>query len=152
MEQGEAVRRREAEKRKNEARRRRQKKRKRQQMFARSVMVLTGAVFVGVILYGGWRLSHRTAQAQEEIVAEETKYIADRPDFSVELLDYNEYSRPGTALEKVNGIVVHYTANREQRHSRTGIILKDWHNRGDTCKQPFCHRNQWGDHPMHSMQ
>ena len=51
MEQGEAVRRREAEKRKNEARRRRQKKRKRQQMFARSVMVLTGAVFVGVILY-----------------------------------------------------------------------------------------------------
>ena len=80
MEQGEAVRRREAEKRKNEARRRRQKKRKRQQMFARSVMVLTGAVFVGVILYGGWRLSHRTAQAQEEIVAEETKYIADRPD------------------------------------------------------------------------
>ena len=66
MEQGEAVRRREAEKRKNEARRRRQKKRKRQQMFARSVMVLTGAVFVGVILYGGWRLSHRAAQAQEE--------------------------------------------------------------------------------------
>ena len=67
MEQGEAVRRREAEKRKNEARRRRQKKRKRQQMFARSVMVLTGTVFVGVILYGGWRLSHRTAQAQEEL-------------------------------------------------------------------------------------
>ena len=99
-------------------------------MFARSVMVLTGAVFVGVILYGGWRLSHRAAQAQEEIVAEETKYIADRPDFSVELLDYNEYSRPGTALEKVNGIVVHYTAIREQRHSRTGIILKDWHNPG----------------------
>ena len=29
----------------------------------------------------------------------------------MELLDYNEYSRPGTALEKVNGIVVHYTAN-----------------------------------------
>ena len=56
MEQGEAVRRREAEKRKNEARRRRQKKRKRQQMFARSVMVLTGAVFVGVILYGGWQI------------------------------------------------------------------------------------------------
>ncbi len=111
MEQGEAVRRREAEKRKNEARRRRQKKRKRQQMFARSVMVLTGAVFVGVILYGGWRLSHRTAQAQEEIVAEKTKYIADRPDFSVELLDYNEYSRPGLSTNEITGIVIHYTAN-----------------------------------------
>ena len=21
--------------------------------------------------------------------------------------------------------------------------MKDWHNPGDTCKQPFCHRNQW---------
>ena len=52
MEQGEAVRRREAEKRKNEARRRRQKKRKRQQMFARSVMVLTGAVFVALFCMG----------------------------------------------------------------------------------------------------
>ena len=72
MEQGEAVRRREAEKRKNEARRRRQKKRKRQQMFARSVMVQTGAVYVGVILYGAWSMTHRTDQAKEEIVAEET--------------------------------------------------------------------------------
>ena len=85
MEQGEAVRRREAEKRKTKREEEDRKSGKRQQMFARSVMVLTGAVFVGVILYGGWRLSHRTAQAQEEIVAEETKYIADRPDFSVEL-------------------------------------------------------------------
>ena len=31
--------------------------------------------------------------------------------FSVELLTINEYSRPAIALEKVNGIVVHYTAN-----------------------------------------
>lgn len=53
MEQGEAGRRREAEKRRHEARKRRQKKRKRQQLFARGVMVLTGTVFVGVILYGG---------------------------------------------------------------------------------------------------
>ena len=66
---------------------------------------------MGVILYGGWRLSHRTAQAQEEIVAEETKYIADRPDFSVELLDYNEYSRPGLSTNEITGIVIHYTAN-----------------------------------------
>lgn len=111
MKQGEADHGREVEKRRYEARKRRQKKRKRQQMFARSVVVFTGIVFVGVILYGGWRITHRTERTQEEIIAEETKYIADRPDFSVELLDYNEYSRPGTALETVNGIVVHYTAN-----------------------------------------
>ena len=29
----------------------------------------------------------------------------------MELLTVNPYSRPGTALEKVNGIVIHYTAN-----------------------------------------
>lgn len=33
------------------------------------------------------------------------------PDIDVELLDVNPYSRPGRALQKVNGIVVHYTAN-----------------------------------------
>lgn len=34
-----------------------------------------------------------------------------RPELDVELLTVNPYSRPGTALEKVNGIVIHYTAN-----------------------------------------
>lgn len=34
-----------------------------------------------------------------------------RPELDVELLTVNAYSRPGTALEKVNGIVIHYTAN-----------------------------------------
>lgn len=34
------------------------------------------------------------------------------PDFiTVDLLDVNSYSRPGIALKKVNGIVIHYTAN-----------------------------------------
>ena len=34
------------------------------------------------------------------------------PDWiDVQLLDPNPYSRPGTPLEKINGIVVHYTAN-----------------------------------------
>ena len=34
-----------------------------------------------------------------------------RPELDVELLTVNPYSRPGTALEKVNSIVIHYTAN-----------------------------------------
>lgn len=33
------------------------------------------------------------------------------PDIDVQLLTVNEYSRPGTALGHVGGIVVHYTAN-----------------------------------------
>ncbi len=46
-----------------------------------------------------------------ETPQEETKYIAEAPDYQVSLLEINEYSRPGTALEEVNGIVVHYTGN-----------------------------------------
>lgn len=34
-----------------------------------------------------------------------------RPELDVELLDINPYSRPGTELKKVKGIVIHYTAN-----------------------------------------
>ena len=34
-----------------------------------------------------------------------------RPPMDVELLTVNPYSRPGTATEKIRGIVVHYTAN-----------------------------------------
>lgn len=33
------------------------------------------------------------------------------PPVDVQLLSVNPYSRPGTSLKKVNGIVVHYTAN-----------------------------------------
>ncbi len=49
--------------------------------------------------------------AQETAVVTEEKYIETQPDFSVELLSVNEYSRPGIALDQVNGIVVHWTAN-----------------------------------------
>ncbi|MDD3340388.1 MAG: peptidoglycan recognition family protein [Lachnospiraceae bacterium] len=33
------------------------------------------------------------------------------PDMDVQLLTVNEYSRPGIALNQVNGVVIHYTAN-----------------------------------------
>ena len=39
------------------------------------------------------------------------KVIEKTPDYQVDLLTPNPYSRPQTALEKVKGIVVHYTAN-----------------------------------------
>nr|WP_317379741.1 peptidoglycan recognition family protein [uncultured Faecalimonas sp.] len=34
-----------------------------------------------------------------------------KPDIDVQLLTVNEYSRPGTEVEKIRGIVIHYTAN-----------------------------------------
>ena len=46
---------------------------------------------------------------KKPVMAYEVKYVAQAPDYRVELLDYNEYSRPGTGSQ-VKGIVIHYTA------------------------------------------
>ncbi len=39
------------------------------------------------------------------------KTIGEAPEFEVDLLTINEYSRPGIERSKINGIVIHYTAN-----------------------------------------
>ena len=39
------------------------------------------------------------------------KIDASKPEIDVELLTVNPYSRPGIETDKINGIVVHYTAN-----------------------------------------
>ena len=43
--------------------------------------------------------------------SEPVKIIETPPEYDVQLLTVNEYSRPGTAIDKITGIVVHYTAN-----------------------------------------
>ena len=39
------------------------------------------------------------------------KRVYERPEFAVDLLPVNPYSRPGDALPEVNNIFIHYTAN-----------------------------------------
>ena len=41
----------------------------------------------------------------------EQKVVTEQPKLDVELLSINDYSRPGIAMNQVNSIVVHYTAN-----------------------------------------
>lgn len=41
----------------------------------------------------------------------DAEITAEKPEIQVDLLDINEYSRPGDASEKIEGIVIHYTAN-----------------------------------------
>lgn len=52
--------------------------------------------------------SQETAQTDS---AELTKYIESPPSYTQQFLTVNPFSRPGDALEQVNGIVIHYTAN-----------------------------------------
>lgn len=55
--------------------------------------------------------ANNSKKEEQQAQAAATLYNATQPDLDVQLLTPNEYSRPQIALEKVNGIVVHYTAN-----------------------------------------
>lgn len=83
------------------------------QIYRRVVAVVVLIVVLVAVFSLYQRMHKRTGQATlanaQDIVA--TKYIADRPELDVELLPVNQYSRPGTELTEVKGIVVHYTAN-----------------------------------------
>lgn len=53
----------------------------------------------------------QSVQVKKEEKGFQQKVIEEAPDYQVDLLTPNPYSRPQTALEEVKGIVVHYTAN-----------------------------------------
>lgn len=53
----------------------------------------------------------RLTSCIEQRECNEQNLITDQPEFQVELLTFNDYSRPGIAREEINGIVIHYTAN-----------------------------------------
>lgn len=87
----------------------RKKKRQKQLMWhavlcsAVVIILLTASVAIFKTILG-----NQEAENTENVV---TKRIEQAPDFMEEFLTPNEYSRPGIALENINGIVVHYTAN-----------------------------------------
>ena len=55
----------------------------------------------------------RQNTSEQEIPKEEERSL--KPLITEDFLTVNEYSRPGEALEAVNNIFVHYTANRRPR-------------------------------------
>ena len=80
----------------------------------RILMILIAVILLGSIL----GIIHKVKQEQAQPTVSDSswditdkKYVNPRPELDVELLPVNEYSRPGLALKKVRGIVVHYTAN-----------------------------------------
>lgn len=93
-------------------RRARWKKRRRKQKIRNltlcgvAIGVMVACIFCIVILSNKMNSKETVGKSVES-----AKIIEERPELDVELLDVNEYSRPGIAIRKVNGIVVHYTAN-----------------------------------------
>lgn len=101
----------EYEKIKQERKRRRKKRRRKQR--ARNLFLCGIAVMVIIccIVCIATIAKHKHAKELASMSVEQVKYIEERPELDVQLLDINEYSRPGLAISQVNGIVVHYTAN-----------------------------------------
>ncbi len=66
--------------------------------------ILALLVFVAIIICVNAR--------KREAVREKADQMLPKLNIEEQLLDKNEYSRPGIALKRVRGVVIHYTANR----------------------------------------
>ena len=74
-------------------------------------MALGLLALVLLVIFGVTRHQKKVAAASSDSFVRLSEIDKNKPDLDVELLTVNPYSRPGTVLEKVNGIVIHYTAN-----------------------------------------
>ena len=120
-------------------RRRRQRRRRNIQIAVRLGMTMLAVGFIiftaGKIIglfggRGGGELQAGNLLAAGLAKSDPVKIIETPPEYDVQLLTVNEYSRPGTAIDKITGIVVHYTANpgttaQQNRNYFEG--LKDTH-------------------------
>lgn len=99
--------------RRNEGRHISNGRRKRQKQLARRMLVFIGGLFI--VLAGIIFLCKRIffSEGRDPITAQTAsdEGWVGAPALDVQLLDVNEYSRPGTPLEKIKGIVIHYVAN-----------------------------------------
>ena len=57
-------------------------------------------------------------------LAKQNVKVKEPPEFEVDLLTVNEYSRPGFAMNKINGIVIHYTANTRKNLTKIAKNLQ----------------------------
>lgn len=74
------------------------------------ILLLLFIFLAGIRLLGGKTFPAATRNYGEYDIGSPTKQV-ERPDLDVQLLTVNEYSRPGTAADKIKSVVVHYTAN-----------------------------------------
>ncbi len=91
---------------------RRRKKAQRRQILVH-VLLTVGVLALGIFL--GMRIAALRERAGEEAGGQEEDQIVlklvPQPDFEVQLLTPNPFSRPQESLKQIRGIVIHYTAN-----------------------------------------
>lgn len=96
--------------------RRQQLRRKRQRrrlllMRAGVIILIAAAAAAAGVIYKNIRAGYRENKRWRVEASADGDIQSKRPPMEIALLTPNEYSRPQTPLENVNGIVIHYTAN-----------------------------------------
>ena len=96
-------------------------------LFLVGIFKLTGVVYRGV---HAWIQTGKisTVGPDEEQDTVKTENPIEKPYITVNLLEQNRYSRPGTELKKIKNVFVHYTANKgtsaEQNRSYFANLAK----------------------------
>ena len=101
-----------------------ERKKRRKKVRIQKITIFGAALLTACLIAVG---GNRIGEAMEErrLLEARNESFVGAPPFDVELLDVNEYSRPGIPLEQINGIVIHYTANPGSTAQNNRIILKD---------------------------
>lgn len=81
-------------------------------------MLISMVVFIGLLVgliyslvHGEKKQDKAIPTMQDSVLDDIQKGGVEKPEITVDLLNVNEYSRPGTEVEEVKNIFVHYTAN-----------------------------------------
>ena len=96
-------------------------------LFLVGIFQLTGVIYRGVHAWIQTGEISASGQDEEQDTAQTDNPI-EKPYITVNLLEQNRYSRPGTELKKVKNVFVHYTANKgttaEQNRSYFANLAK----------------------------
>lgn len=90
--------------------RRLERRRKRRNKLLWHVAFCSAVVVIFLSIASVWLKTEVNEQAAAQAAVLKLK-VEKAPKITQELLTVNEYSRPGTSLKKIKGIVVHYTGN-----------------------------------------
>ena len=96
---------------KNALRRKKKRKNRRKRYDMSRVWMALGLLALVLLVIVGVTGHQKNKAVSADSPVTLSEVDENRPELDVELLTVNPYSRLGTALEKVNGIVIHYTAN-----------------------------------------
>ena len=115
----------------------------------RQIALISAVTLVVLLLLTGSLTAYQSIRAEQWRKQEEKERQAlfvkvTKPEIRPALLTPNKNSRPQTKLKKVNGIVVHYTANPGTDAMATSDIIRHYDVTGKMCPKYYVkHKDAW---------